>query len=466
MPADHGGYFANDEQFLLPVVRSIYDIGRAAGDDQLFPQTDSKRKASTRREQRVRVLDVWRKIAIGSGVLAVFGSLAASLVAYWIGRSTGLYQPVQPVVDAAIGLWDGLGFLTARLPGKTPPLWQATLVGYLLWPALIGAFIWVLAPRYRDWRSAWPVRAWHAGLGLGLVSSVLLAVMGIALVIGIPGLVGVGIFSSPLVDQPWFRDLFLNDGDGRGLMAWLSSWIDRPWAVPVWGVLVTGLGALLAASGVAVMLLTYRLLDSTRWGMRLTGAFTLAAAGGVITGTWALLTGQPVVAVTLLTLTGVFAVLLVGVVRRPAGTAIHLAFASLLVVGALACLLWALVADVGIRVTAVGWLVILVVALAIQRIGVWRWNSWDHQERMEARSRWRNGTRRRPLGRWFDISVFTLLSASVIAGAVSIMLLQFGAGWAWLGLAGISGIAVSVALGAAQDAINERALAPTTGGQS
>ena len=70
MPADHGGYFENDEQFLLPLVRSIYDAGRADGTMPLFRATDSKHKASVRREQRVRVLDIWRKVALSAGVLA------------------------------------------------------------------------------------------------------------------------------------------------------------------------------------------------------------------------------------------------------------------------------------------------------------------------------------------------------------------------------------------------------------
>jgi hypothetical protein len=414
MPDDHGEYFANDEQFLIPVARSIYDAGRSEGRVSLFRATDSKHKASVRREQRVRVLDIWRKLALAAGVLALFGSVTTSFVAHWLtGQSIGLYQPAQPVIEAGIGFWDGLGFLTERLPGATPPLWQATLIGYLLWPVVIGAFVWTLVPRIGDWRTAWPKDDRHAHVGIGIVSVVLWAIMGIALIFGIPGLVGVGLSTSPVSEQLWFREVFLDDGYGGGLYASLADRLGQAVAAPVWGVIMTVLGLVIVAMAVGVIYLTHKLLRSRTWRTR-----------------W-----------------------------RPAAIAIHTAFSGLLFVGALLCMLWALIADVGFRINAVGWLLILVVALLLQRIGVWRWNSWDRQERVVARSRWREGTRGRPLGRPFDISIFVLLGVSLMTGAASIALRPADPGWSMLAVAAIGGIAISVALGAAQDAINERALA-------
>jgi hypothetical protein len=464
MPADHGEYFMNDEQFLLPLARSIFESGVQRGAATLFRATDSKRKASARREQRVRVLDMWRKLALGAGVLALFGSLAVSFFQHWqSGQPVGLYQPAQPVITAAISLWDGLGFLDDPLVlGKTPPLWQATLVGYMLWPALIGGIVWTLVPRIRDWRSAWTSDSWPTDVGVGAVTLVLLAVMGLALLIGIPGLVGVGIISSPLSKQIWFRDIFLDNGE-TGLFRGMAAIFGPGLASPLWGILMTVAGLALVALVAGTLYGAYRLLQSDRWLWRLGGAAVVAAAFALIVFLWAVVTDRTALGLALLAFAAVMVVLLPGVFWQAAGLAIFGSLTTLLVLGALACMVWALVGDVAFRINAVGWAVILVAATLLQRTGVWRWNAWDHQERMETRSRWRDGKRRRPLGRPFDITVLTMMATALFAGAISIALVPFDPGWLMLGLLGIALMVIAIVLGGAQDAINGRALAePST----
>ena len=385
---------------------------------------------------------------------------------HWLTTgSTALGQPVQPVIDAAVGLWDALEFLKGRLPGKTPPLWQASLVGYILWPTVIGAFVWTLAPRITDWRAAWS-REVRRVRGIRLVSVVPLAAMGIAFGIGIPGLVGVGIVTSPLSQHLRFREVFLTDGMGGGLLAWLMSLFGRTWASPVWGIAMTGISLVIVAATVGVVVVGYKMFRSNTAVTRLAGALVVATAGALVAGTWAHLTDQAAMPPAVVTFAVMMAVLAFAVISRPVAVAIHVAFTSLLIVAVLACMVWALIADPGFRITALGWLVILVVALAVQRIGVWRWNSWDHQERIESRSRWREGTRRRPLGRSFDISVFVLLGLSVLLGATAVALAVVDPRWWLLGLPAIGAVAFSIALGAAQDAINERALVSSVAAES
>jgi hypothetical protein len=291
-----------------------------------------------------------------------------------------------------------------------------------------------------------------------LVSSVLWFTMALAFVIGIPGLVGTGIASSPLYQQAWFQEAFVG-----GLFAWLDSFLWAEVAKPAWGIAVTLLFVLAVLLAGVVVWLTYRLLDSAAWTARLLGALVFAEALALGTATWAGLSEQAVLPVAIGTLLGAMVVLMVGVVNRSAAVAVHLSVVSLLIVGVAACLLWTLIADRNFRMVAIGWILIFLAALAVQRIGVWRWSSWDQQERIEARSRWRDGTRRRPLGRWFDISVLALLAISLLAAAASLAIGPVNSSWALFILASLGIFALAIALGAAQDAINGRALGSAPG---
>ena len=405
LPRDHGEYFANDEQFLLPVARAIYETARPPDKIPLMKASESKHRASMRREQRVRVLHMWRLLTMGAAVLALFLSVAVGLIRAWAGHLEPLYQPVKPVVDALVTIWNQFGIsklFAPADPAQEAPLWQLSALGFMLWPAILGVVVWTLAPRWNDWRAAWPATSRHISIVTGAVSGVLLVAMTIALLIGIPGLVGVGLQTTPI----WHNDVFQQVFRYRILEPVSEV------GGPITGSLVMNLA--ITASVVAIAALIGLALWCLYRGLR---GWTLGSAVLVV------------------------------------------CFESLAVI-ALSSMVWALLVSHGFRVHAAGWLVIFIVAKLVQSIGVWRWNSWDEQERVEARSRWRDGSMRRRMGRAYDAFVFIALTTSLVVGAIALSVrpiseaLFLGGGLVALGL-----LSVAVGVGVAQDTINYRSFA-------
>jgi hypothetical protein len=402
LPRDHGEYFANDEQFLLPVARAIYDTARIAGAIPLMKSTASKQRASVRREQRVRVLHMWRLLTMGAAVLALFLSVAVGLIRAWAGHLEPLYQPVKPVVDALVTIWNQFGISKLFLPpeaAQEPPLWQVSALGFMLWPTILGVVVWTLAPRWNDWRGAWPAKSLHITIVTGAVSGVLLVAMTIALLIGIPGLVGVGLQTTPIWDNDTFQSVFR-----YGILEWATSV-----GGPIIGSLAMNLA--ITASVVAIAALI---------GLALWGLYR-------------------------------------GLRRWTLGSAVLVVCFEFLAVVALSSLVWVLAVNHGFRVHAAGWLVIFIVAKLVQSIGVWRWNSWDEQERVEARSRWRDGATRRRMGRAYDSFVFIALSTSLVIGAIALSLRPISeAVFLGGGLIAVGLLGVAVGVGVAQDTLNYR----------
>ena len=138
---DHGGYWENDEGFLIPVIRHI-DDPRGTGDGSRFFSDRLDRTLRTeRRRRRVSLLLAWRYAAATSIVLALVGlavgvpdaAAAGDAVAgVWAllpgheivsGSLDGLGGAVRVLLDAVGGdvLADGLGSIGPTLLGALVP---------------------------------------------------------------------------------------------------------------------------------------------------------------------------------------------------------------------------------------------------------------------------------------------------------------------------------------------------------
>jgi hypothetical protein len=117
---DHGGYWANDEGFLVPLLRHIDDARGWGGASRFYADRDVRTVRIERRRQRVAILGAWRWIvALGAITGLVAGGLAAgalrlageTLIEIW-SRVPGAALISAPI-DAA---WGALGTLLSLLP--------------------------------------------------------------------------------------------------------------------------------------------------------------------------------------------------------------------------------------------------------------------------------------------------------------------------------------------------------------
>jgi hypothetical protein len=117
---DHGGYWANDEGFLVPLLRHIDDARGWGGASRFYADRNVRTVRIERRRQRVAVLGAWRWIvALGAVAAILAGGLAAgalrlageTLIEIW-SRVPGAALISAPV-DA---VWGALGTVLSLLP--------------------------------------------------------------------------------------------------------------------------------------------------------------------------------------------------------------------------------------------------------------------------------------------------------------------------------------------------------------
>jgi hypothetical protein len=78
---DHGGYWLNDEGFLIPLIRHI-DDPKGDGAASRFYRDDLGRTVRTeRRRRRVSILLAWRWVGLMFGILAVLAAMVRSNLA-------------------------------------------------------------------------------------------------------------------------------------------------------------------------------------------------------------------------------------------------------------------------------------------------------------------------------------------------------------------------------------------------
>jgi hypothetical protein len=72
---DHGGYWDNDEEFVIPLLRRLE--GAARRDRSFFGTDDDHRLRSNRRRRRISVLSVWRQLCLMAPMAAIITSFVA-----------------------------------------------------------------------------------------------------------------------------------------------------------------------------------------------------------------------------------------------------------------------------------------------------------------------------------------------------------------------------------------------------
>ena len=94
---DHGTYWDNDEEFVIPLLRRLES--RRRHEASFFGSDDDQRKRSNRRRRRVSVLSLWRQLCLMAPMAAILTSFVAG---------TGL---IPRIGDSIAGAW-------AVLPGS------------------------------------------------------------------------------------------------------------------------------------------------------------------------------------------------------------------------------------------------------------------------------------------------------------------------------------------------------------
>jgi hypothetical protein len=140
---DHGGYWANDEGFLIPLIRHIDDPTGDGGTSRFYRNALGRTVRTERRIRRVALLLAWRWTALAFGIAAVIAAAARTSLTDAGNAVAGVFG-LLPGHELVTGTIDGIGNAVAvvfNALGLTAiPEWLAS-VG----PVLLGALIPVVA---------------------------------------------------------------------------------------------------------------------------------------------------------------------------------------------------------------------------------------------------------------------------------------------------------------------------------
>ena len=140
---DHGGYWANDEGFLIPLIRHIDDPTGNGSNSRFYTNQLDRTVRTERRIRRVSLLLAWRWTAFAFGVLAVFAAAVMTSLTSTGDAVAGLFG-LLPGHELVTGTIDGIGNAVSvvfnSLGLTAIPEWLAD-VG----PVVLGALVPVLA---------------------------------------------------------------------------------------------------------------------------------------------------------------------------------------------------------------------------------------------------------------------------------------------------------------------------------
>ena len=146
---DHGGYWDNDEEFLIPIIRQIDTVGRDPNDSRFFTNDVVQRTRVVHRMERVGSLAAWRwVVALGSvaalgiaGLRTVFtGSDRLGDIGRWAIGLVGSF-PGHEILSAPVDVLARALALVPDLPDRVVALIGAVVLGVVL-----GVVAW-LVPR-------------------------------------------------------------------------------------------------------------------------------------------------------------------------------------------------------------------------------------------------------------------------------------------------------------------------------
>lgn len=140
---DHGGYWANDEGFLIPLIRHIDDPNGNGSASRFYRNPLDRTVRTERRIRRVSLLLAWRWTAFAFGLLAVVAAaIRTSLTAAGdaVAGVFGLLPGHELVTGTIDGIGNAVSVIFNSLGLTAIPAWLAG-VG----PVLLGALIPVVA---------------------------------------------------------------------------------------------------------------------------------------------------------------------------------------------------------------------------------------------------------------------------------------------------------------------------------
>ena len=365
---DHGGYWDNDEQFVIPLLREL-DVPRGDRTNSRFFSDADESTLRARRKERVSMLALWRRVTLALPVMAI---LAAATV-----TAPGMVKEAGSAGLAAFGLIPGNEIFDRA--GR--------------WLAERGA-----EQPFADLPTWVPGGVRNAPLWIDIYDVGLLALRFLFLIAIVQAV------APSRLDRLWARkglrrlwllsvDLFVGVGIGLVLfVAWLRGPHGATFDIkgPVTALFDTGVGwAVVSVAAVITFDQLGRwarrrmrgLEGNTRWSDRFTRGMLIVLSSTVL-------------ATVLLALM----VIVVGVVLVMAGND-------------------AIPASDSTRSFVIGGLVILLLFQAGQRIGVWRWISWDLHERHTLR----RDPQAEPYRNWIRLQSI-LLAVDALIGAILVAL--------------------------------------------
>lgn len=140
---DHGGYWLNDEGFLIPLIRHIDDPNGDGASSRFYRDPLDRTVRTERRRRRVTILLAWRWTALAFGILAVLAAIARSNLAATGDAVAGVWA-LLPAHQLVSGPIDGIGNAVTVLLAAVD---RAEVADFLaeLGPILLGALVPILA---------------------------------------------------------------------------------------------------------------------------------------------------------------------------------------------------------------------------------------------------------------------------------------------------------------------------------
>ena len=352
---DHGGYWDNDEHFVIPLIREL-DVPNGDRSQSRFYSDDAESALHARRKERLSFFRLWRR---GTNTLPILAILAAAILTSGgflpaLGRAALDLLAQIPVINGLGGIGDSLRSLTtADVLGHQPFNAMYGLGLLILQASFTFAVLQALIPSGVAglwWSRALPRRAMLV-IDLALGPALLIAILVLWLLVdglpgGLPAIGGLVLRSSiltivigavVLAGLAWFGKVLRRELRDPQQRVRLAPQVVRAIAIFLAAAFLGGLLFLMAAATIGVVL--------------------------------------------------VYA----GSDARPAAEV------------------------VAIREFVLGAFVTLGVFNALQRVGGWRWSSWDVRERF--------ALRQAPLripSRWWAMFVATVLTVIGIATAILI----------------------------------------------
>ena len=160
---DHGGYWDNDEEFIIPLVQEIETAAGGPTPSRFFRSEDEQRTRVVRRIERVAALGWWRFLAavatVGSLIGAVIhGTANGSNRLADIGSFAAAVWAKLPGHEVGSGPLDGVASIAAQV-GLVPVV--GPWVG-AIGQVLVGLVVVLLAATIPGWYQTWHVAATRA----------------------------------------------------------------------------------------------------------------------------------------------------------------------------------------------------------------------------------------------------------------------------------------------------------------